>query len=401
MSLKIGRKGRLYLVEEAGSAGGNGAGYGQVQDGSSGSNILSAGARAMRHIDFKFTYDPFGRVNSTEKKTSPGQVVQFDRRSAANLDTLAALLRPSGVLNTLPECSPVLKAAFGSVRNTTLSTTVNDAAATTTGATLTSVVGLEVGDPLLFIVGGKKYVRFVTAIAGSDVTWAPALPAAPADTSAVKAGIVYRLTTDLALSLAMLHCLDSFRRECRGIGIDKLSLTFDANSEMQFSASGPAQKQLTDGDAVADPATFTQVGGNPPSGIVGNTYIGDTVCLMKKAQFDLTNSLAVRNEELGSNGDSGVASDIYRAGRRSVSLSLDTFAEDVAVLHDFAMDGTHKSFFTQVGRTEGNIVALYLPIVDWKVPDTDSPEGPTNWSFKGTALESADEANDEVMLALL
>lgn len=402
MGLKIGRKGRLYLVEEAGASGGNEAGYGQLQDGSDGSNTLSAAARACRHIDFKFSYDPFGRVNSTEKKTSPGQVVQFDRRPVANLDTLVGLLRPSGVIGTDPECAPILKAAFGASHKAALTTTLNDPAATTTQAILTSVVGLEVGDPILLIVDGKKYARFVTTVGGPGATvWTPALPAAPANGSAVKSGIKYKLTTDLAVSLAMLHCLTSFRRECRGIGIDKLSIMLDANSEPQFSASGPAQKELTDAAAVADPVTFTTVGGNPPSGIVGETYIAGVSYLIKKAQIDLTNALAVRNEEYGSNADTGEASEVYRDGRRSVAISLDAFAETPATLHDFAIAGTRKSFFNQTGRTEGNIVAVYLPIVDWKVPDTDAPEGPSNWSFKGTALESADEANDEAFLAFL
>src|SRR5262245_10308207 len=124
MSLNIGRKGRLYVVEEAGTGGGNGAGYGQVQDGTNGSNTLSAAARGIRHTDFKATYDPFNRVNSPEKKTSPGQVVVFDRRVTAGLGSLAALLRPSGTLNTVPEGDPVFKAAFGSKTNITLSTTI-------------------------------------------------------------------------------------------------------------------------------------------------------------------------------------------------------------------------------------------------------------------------------------
>src|ERR687888_186448 len=182
MALNIGRKGRLYLVQEAGS-------YGQKQDGTNGANTLSAAARGLRHIDFKFTFDPFNRTNSTEKKTSPGQVVTFDRRATAQLGSLVGLIRPSGVLNTLPECAPVFKAAFGSVHNLTLATTINDAAATTKSATLASVAGIAVGDALLFVVNGKKYVRFVTSVVGSVANWAPALPAAPADASPVKGAI--------------------------------------------------------------------------------------------------------------------------------------------------------------------------------------------------------------------
>ena len=141
MALSIGRKGRVYVVQEAGSLGGNGAGYDQVQDGTSASNILSAAANAVRHEDFKFTFDPFDRVNSTEKKTSPGHVYNFDRRTKANLSSLVALLRPSGVLNTIPESDKVLKAAFGATTSPALSTTIASGPGVG-GATLTSGAGL-------------------------------------------------------------------------------------------------------------------------------------------------------------------------------------------------------------------------------------------------------------------
>ena len=54
----------------------------------------------------------------------------------------------------------------------------------------------------------------------------------------------------------------------------------------------------------------------------------------------------------------------------------------------------------QTGRTEGNIVGVYAPVVEWKVPGTDDPDEEVNWSFEGTALESADGQNDELSLGL-
>jgi hypothetical protein len=404
MALNIGRKGRLYVVKEAGSLGGNGAGYGQVQNGASASNTLSAAAKAMRHIDFKAGFDPFNRVNSPEKKTSPGQVAIFDRRVMASLGSLVGLARPSGTINTLPELDPVFEAAFGAKTNVVLSTTIAvGGAGTTTADTLTSGAGLAIGDGLLFVCpDGKKRVRFLVTInTGNGVaTWAPALPAALTDGAAVKACLTYKLTTDLAISLAFLHVFTGFRRELRGAGIDKLALALDANSEPQFTASGPAADHKSDAAAVADPTTFTQVGGNPPSGLVGDTLIGDTSYLIKKAGLDLTNGLKVRNEEYGANADSAIASELYRDGRRAIGVSLDAFVETAATLYDLAKAGTTSSFFSQTGRTEGNIIAVFAPKVNWSgVPDTDEPEGAASWSAKGVGLESVDGANDELIAA--
>src|SRR5436309_614250 len=104
MSLNIGRRGRLYGKKESA--------YGTLQ------TILAA--NALRHIDFQANFDPFNRVNSPEKKGSPGTVNLFDRRTTAGLGSLVALARPSGTLNTVPEADFVYEAGFGSKHNVTL-----------------------------------------------------------------------------------------------------------------------------------------------------------------------------------------------------------------------------------------------------------------------------------------
>lgn len=380
MALNIGRKGKVFLKKEAAFG---------VEEALAATNFL-------RHIELNFTADPYQRVVSPERKTSPGPVSLFDRRSVASLGSLVGLLRPSGTLNTLGECDPILECGFGTVRNVTLSTTVNDASASATDADLTAVTGLAVGDAILLTVSAVKYVRFITAINSSNVTWAPALPGAPANASAVKAGITYRLSTDLAKSLTIAHYLSGFKRELLGAAIDSLKLDFDGTEEARFSASGPAKKQLT-GTAQAEPGSATQVGSNPPTGMVGDLYIGDTVYLHRKLSFDLKNGLMMRNVEAGSNE----ASEVYRGNRREIGISLEAFAETEATLYDLAEAGTQAGVFRQNGRTEGNIVAVYAPKVDWKVPETSNEEDANTWAFTGVAMESADGQNDELMLAFL
>jgi len=503
MALNIGRQGKLFGIIETG-------GYGTTQ-------AITA-ANALRHIDFQASYDPFSRVGSEEKKTSPGKVTVFNRRPTAALGSLAGLLRPSGTLNTVPECSPVLEAGFGSKVNVTLATAIGvpvptcallpaeaglvesgahyykvvfmvgalhslpsahsliittdaghgkvtvtipkgptgttgrqvfrteadadpevaanyklvgaevanntdatfadnfadaslGAVAPTTDDTTTLLTAtggyvlaagtLAVGDAILITHGGKKYARFITAIATTNLAWAPPLPAAVVTASVIKAGITYKLTTANAVALALFHYLSGYKRELRGVGIDKLALAFDANLEPRFTASGPAQRMLTDAATVAEPGGFTTVGGNPPSGIIGDCYIGSTAYLVKKSDVEIANALKLRNEEYGSAADDGLASELYREGRRGINVSVDAFVETAATLHDLAIAGTQASFFKQTGRTEGNIVACYAPKVDWKVPDMSSGDAAADWAFKGEALESADGMNDELYLALL
>ena len=341
-----------------------------------------------------FAFDPFARVTSPEKKQSPGPVSRFDRVQSAELSTLVALLRPSGTLNTLPEIDPILEAGFGTVTNVTLDTTIKaGGAGTTTQDDFTSVSGLAVGNMILMSRNSVLYVRHITAISTNTVTWAPALPSGMEDGEQVQGGITYKLSSALATGLTMAHYLDNFSRELLGVGA--LELAFDANEEPRATASGPASNHLT-GSAQSQPAGFTTVGGNPPSGLVGDLYIGDTAYPFKSLQVAIANALRLRNQEYGVN----VPTEIYRAGRREITLSLDVFAETEATLYDLAEAGTNAALMKQTGRTEGNIVALRAPSVEWKVPSTDDPDEEVSWGFERMALESADDANDELYLGL-
>lgn len=384
MAIPQGRTGKVFLKKE----------------GTYGVEETLAATNALRHVNVGFTHNPFQRVNSPEKNASPGQFTRFDRKPSTQLSTLVSLLRPSGTLNTLPEIDPILEAGFGSLTNVTLDTTVSASPTpTTTGCTVASAGALAAGDAVLITVTGQSgpFVRFLTNVATNALTWAPALPAAPSTGDAVKGGVTYKFTSSLAISLTIAHYLSSFKRELLGAGIDSLELAFDANAEPQATASGPARNQLT-GTTQSEPGAFTTVGGNPPSGVKDSeTYIDDTVYLMKSLGITVANSLAVRNTEYGVQ----LPTEMYRNGIREVGVTLDAWAETEATLYDLTEAGTLAALMNQTGKTEGSIVAVRLPRVDFSVPDQDDGDGEVNWSFSGTALESALGANDELSLAFM
>lgn len=386
MTLPIGRQGRIYGKKES----------------SYGVDPTLAATNAIRHIDLGFAWNPFNRVTSAEKKVSPGAATRFDRLQAASWELRDALLRPSGALNTLPEVDPVLEAAFGSLTNVTLSATVQAAPSPTVNTfTLDSVAGLAVGDAVLVTVTGQSgpYVRVISAINTAEIVVEPDLPAAPTSGDAVKGCVTYKLTTALAVSLHLAHFNATGQNRCmRGAGVDRLRLAFDQNEEPHLSAAGPAKDQITTGhaDMPSDPSTFTTVGGNPPSGLVGDLWIGNGTYLHKSLQVEITNGLAVRDSEYGVNA----ASELYRRGRREVSLSLEAWAETAATLYDLAEAGTTPQLLHQTGRTEGNIVALFAQAFDVMVPTQDDPDEEVGWSFSGIAKESADGQNDELKLIL-
>lgn len=382
MAIPIGRKGQVYLKKE----------------GVYGESIAFAGSNAVRHIEIGFGFDPFNRVTSPEKKITPGPVTRFDRKKSAELATLVALLRPSGTLNTLPEIEPVLEAVFGTVDNRTVATTVSSSP-TTTGCTVAAAGTLAVGDAVLLEVTGEDnspYVRILTVVSSNDLTWAPALPSAQTAADTVKGGITYKLSTDLAVSLSIGHYVASFKRELLGVGINELAMVFDANEEPRITASGPAAEQLS-GTTQVKPGTFVTVGGNPPSGLIGELSIDGVLYLFKNLEVTISNGLILRNQEYGVN----TPTEVYRQGRREIGITLEAFGETEATLYDKAEAGSNVVLMKQTGRTEGNIVAIYAPKVEFKVPEQDDPDEEVNWAFTGLALETVDGLNNELTLALM
>ena len=386
--LEIGRRGRIYVVTEA----------------SYGVHPGLASTDAVRHINFVPTFDPKGKVSTPEKKDSPGREVggRFDRRQVASYN-LEMLLRPSGTLNTLPEAHALLLAAFGGHTNVTLATTVASGP-TTTSATLTSVAGLVEGGVLSIVVAGIKYARFITDITGSVVTWAPALPGAPAVAGIVKSGITYTLSTSLTASLSINHYgkksdgSAGFKREVNGCVVDRLAIALDANDEPRLTFSGGAKQQVTGGTVTALPGAFTTVGTQqPPSGLSGALYVGDALYRAMKWNIEIQNGMMLRNDSFGYSS----AEEAYRSGYRSVSVGLDARVDDESVLYDPAEAGTNVALFTQSGYTEGNILAVRAGQVEFKVPDTDDPDEAPSWPFKGMALESLDGMNDEITIGLV
>ncbi len=380
----IGRTSQVYTKKEAA--------YGVEE--------TFAASNALRHLDAAFGFDPFNKVTSPEKKQSPGPANRFVRKKSGELSSLVTLLRPGGALNTLPEMDPILEAAFGSLTDVTLDTTVASAP-TTTGATVASAGTLAVGDAVLLVVTGEAgpFVRILTAVSGADLSWAPALPGAQTVGDAVKGGLTYKLTTDLAISLTIAHYLANGRhRELVGAGINQLAMAFDPNEEPRSTASGPAKEQLSKANVQSQPADFTMVGAasGPPSGITGELFLNDALYKFITGEVSIANGLELRNQEYGVNA----ATEIYRKGRREISLSLESFLGDDA-LYDLTEAGTNANFLLQTGKTEGNIVAVYAPKVEWKVPDQDDPDEEPKWSFTGMALETADKQNDELTLTMM
>ena len=386
MTIDQGRTESLWLKKEA----------------SYGAEEALVAANAMRYISLSQTHQPNNRVDSPEKNPSPGRFRRFNRKPATSLDSLVFNIQPSGTLNTLSENDPIFECVFGAKTNVTLDTTVSASPSpTTTGCTVASAGALVAGDAVLIEVTGQAgpYVRVLATVVSNALTWTEALPAAPTTGDFVRGCVTYKLTTALALSLTTLRAKTSGKKDALiGLGMDTLALAFDANAEVQATVGGPAKTLLSTSASQAAPGSSSFVGTqNPPSGILdGYTMIAGVVYPMKSIGISFTNALQLRNQEYGVS----LSTEQNRNGRRPIDITMDAFVETEATLKDKAEAGTHVSVLNQTGKTEGNIIAVYMPNVDFAYPSEDDPEGEKTWSFAGAALESAQGANDEFKLIL-
>ena len=270
----------------------------------------------------------------------------------------------------------------------------------TTGGFVASATGLAVKQGILIARGGVKYVRFLTTVSTTNLAWAPALPTAVVGDEVVKGCVTYKPYTPTAapyaISLFAAHYLtaDTTRSKMlKGLVLSKLTEQFEQGKEGTFTMSGPAKTRTV---ATAKPAAFTTVGSaNPPSGLVGELVVSGAAYKFIKLNWEMDCGRALRMDSYGfTNGEEALP-----PPRRLTTVALEAKAWDEAPLVTPAEAGTYVDILKQTGRTEGNIRAIYWPKVEFVPPDEDDGDDAPIWPFRGIACESADGADDEVLLA--
>jgi hypothetical protein len=377
---QIGRVGSVYAAKET----------------TFGTAPTFAATDAIRHLMVKLGYNPRNRVNSPERLAHPSQVTRFTRRTTADW-AFNGIFYPSGTLATLPDQTDFYECGLGAVQNPTpLSTTVASVP-TTTGATLGSGTGLAVGQAVLINVttgspATGRVVRFLTSVAGAVVTWAPALPQAPNVGDTVKSCVTYNLATALPNALRIGHYLTSVNYEGSGCVVDQLKFTLDANDEVRWEASGPMIERIR--PAQSKPGAFTVVGSTPPSGLTGGMRVGAAAYEFLKAEFTITNAMELDNVAYGT----AKAQAFYRKGKRSVEVAVNSMYSSDLTLLTAAEGTTDQAILAQTGQTEGSIIAMYCPLVEFEVPDDPDADETMELDYKGVAKGSA--GNDEFYLAV-
>lgn len=357
-----------------------------------------AATDAFRHIDLS-THADLKRSNSLEKRGTPGVRDRFSRHIEASLDIKNSYLQPSGTIGVAPEPRLFIKNAFGVETVGSGSSTVASGASAS-GATLAAGTGFAASQMVSIVTGGKTYNRLLTSVSGAAVTWVPALPGSVVVSDTVKSMVTYTFSNELPESFTFAHYLPNLSVEMHGCVVDKLSMMFSANDELRFSASGPARERIRPAQSV--PGSFTTVG-SPVTGILGAFLFNGTAYQITKFQADIANAEAVQNDVYGTDRSQG----FYRNGERGVTGTIQArVTDDVSVIAqaELASDNT---ILISCGQTEGKMATLYIPRVEFDVPDTPDGDGALDWSFKWTAKETISGAggtllggNDEMFFGI-
>jgi hypothetical protein len=340
------------------------------------------------------------RENSPEKRGTPDVVQKLPRRQTSNWNLGEIMWQPSGTLGTRSNIAKFIKAAMGAEHNIAagLNTTIASGAAAT-GATLTSVTGLAVGDLVAVLVAGIYEPTRIKTLAGSVVTW-DELSAVPASPGSVISGTTFQLASNItdSLSIYKYHNAGGFKQAVYGAVVEQAQFMFDGTREVRAAFQGPAGRYADGspggGTVQAKPGTHVTVG-SPASGLVGGFWNGTDLFMVINVQASLTNTLLLRNKELGTRWASGIAG---REGNRAIPLQITFYLEDLALLgmaHS-VQTGTMRWL---IGDTPGSMLAAVAPRVEFEVPDFGNENGPKEITINGDALATV--GNDQIFLGEL
>ncbi len=372
---QIGRVGRIYAAKQA----------------TFGTPPTFAATDAIRHESVKLNANPRNRANAKDRLPHPSLLTRRTRRTTADW-ALGGIFFTSGTINTLPDHTDILECGMGTLLNTTQATTFTGTPTTTTG-TVASATGLVAGVPVLIGIGTARYVRWLTAAtAGTALVWAPALPSAPSAGDACKGAVSYSLATALPKALSIGHYLTQVSKEGSGCVVDVLKLMIDANDEIRWEASGPMIERLT--AAQAEPGSQTYVGTLPPSGLSATLRVAAAAFEMLKVSATITNGMEMDNFAAGTSK----AQNYFRKSQRKVEIEVGAMYGDDVTLMTAAEGTTDQALLAQCGTSEGNIVAIYCPAVEFDVPDDPDADETMEHTYKGTA--KGVNGNDEIYLAV-
>ncbi len=255
--------------------------------------------------------------------------------------------------------------------------------------------------------GGE--IRFVTVVEDSS-TVALNVPfsIAPQAGAVLDTTIGYSLATTLP-SVSFYDYWDpanAVSRLITGAGVDKFQIAVKGDVHSLYF-SGPAADVLDSCSNIFGVSGLTSFPIEPAlstfdysivPGELGQVWLGsplNQVFTLTQAAIEIRNNLLVRNQEFGSAYPRAIV-----PGPREVISTFTLFAQaesDTASLYAAAKARAPVSALLQLGKQQGQMMAIYLPNVVPELPLFDDAERYLLWEFKNNLAQGV--SNDEAYIA--
>lgn len=358
---------------------------------------LAAGD-GIRHLELSLTKKNNSEV-SPEKRGTPDASQSLPRRITQGFDLSSIMWEPSGTLGTMSNVGKLIEGGMGAAHSIAAGLNTTVSAATASTASLVSATGLAVGDLIVFTVdsGARREVTKVLTLAGLDITFYP-LTAAPDVPGQATAGITFSFTNNITKSYAVYKYYNAggFAQATYGSVVTRIQAIFDGTREVGLSIQGPAGRYADTspggGTVQAKPGSHTTIGA-PASGMVGNFNVGNAAFPVISVTLTIENAIELRNKELGTSSASGIAG---RTAIRTVTASITFYLENLLLI-GMAHTKTTGVLRLLIGQTNGQMIGVVLPKVEFEVPDFGNEIGPKEVTIEGMGY--AVSGNDAVTLA--
>jgi hypothetical protein len=252
-------------------------------------------------------------------------------------------------------------------------------------------------------------IRFVTAVQDSvTVTLNVPFSATPQAGAVLDTTIGYGLATTLP-SVSLYDYwdpADAVSRLITGAGVDRFQIDVSGDVHSLYF-SGPAADVLDSCSSVFGVSGITSFPNEPAlsafdysivPGELGQVWLGsplNQVFTLTQAAIEVRNNLLVRNQEFGSAYPRAIV-----PGPREVLSNFTLFAQadtDTESLYAAAKARTPVSALLQLGKQQGQTMAIYLPNVVPELPIFDDSERYLLWEFKNNLAQGV--SNDEAYIA--
>jgi hypothetical protein len=340
------------------------------------------------------------RLDKTGTRTFQGTPSTARRQTAFETRTYLTSWNGSGQ----PAYGPLFQAALGATPNSS-SGLIAASIQNETQIQTTIAHGLLSGSGVSY--AGE--VRFVTDIidASTFVVNAP-FSSTPTTGAAFSPTVTYSLATSLP-SLTLYDYWDpitAVSRMITGAAVDTLTVSIDADYH-EFVFSGPACDLLDSSSFASGSAGLSSFPSEPAlaafdysivPGHLGEAWLGSTpnqFFTLTGAAIEVKNNIDVRNQEFGSSFPRAIA-----PGLRQVVSNFTLFAQDDAqttALYAAAKQRSPVSAMLQLGKQQGQLIAIYMANVTPEIPNYNDSETRLQWEFKNNLAQGTSE--DEIFIA--